>query len=59
MLGSLKRRAKIMVDALNKLEGISCQPTEGLLPVCRFANRSQTSGMMFLRQQYLLQIIQK
>lgn len=29
VLGSLKRRAVIMVDALNKLEGISCQPTEG------------------------------
>lgn len=38
VLGSLKRRAKIMVDALNKLEGISCQPTEGAppawLPAC-------------------------
>jgi alanine transaminase len=33
VLGSLKRRAKIMVDALNKLEGISCQPTEGALYV--------------------------
>lgn len=31
VLGSLKRRAKIMVDTLNKLEGISCQPTEGAL----------------------------
>lgn len=29
VLGSLKRRAQIMVDTLNKLDGISCQPTEG------------------------------
>ena len=34
VLGSLKRRAVIMVDALNKLDGISCQPTEGARPAC-------------------------
>ena len=36
VLGSLKRRAKIMVDALNKLEGISCQPTEGVPPAVTY-----------------------
>lgn len=28
-LESLKRRAVIMVDGLNKLEGVTCAPTEG------------------------------
>ena len=29
ILGSLKRRAEIMADTLNKLEGVTCVPTEG------------------------------
>lgn len=29
ILGSLKRRAEIMTDALNKLEGVTCVPTQG------------------------------
>jgi alanine transaminase len=32
-LDSLKRRAVIMVDALNKLDGVTCAPTEGALYV--------------------------
>mmetsp|Transcript_8861 Transcript_8861/g.26592 ORF Transcript_8861/g.26592 Transcript_8861/m.26592 type:complete len:491 (-) Transcript_8861:2795-4267(-) len=31
ILGSLKRRAEIMTDALNKLEGVTCVPTQGAL----------------------------
>lgn len=29
ILSSLKRRAQIMADCLNKLEGVTCVPTEG------------------------------
>ncbi|CAG9465267.1 unnamed protein product [Pedinophyceae sp. YPF-701] len=30
-LGSLARRAKLVADGLNKLEGVSCQPVDGAL----------------------------
>ena len=33
ILESLKRRARIMVDALSKLEGVTCNDTEGALYV--------------------------
>lgn len=29
LLNSLKRRARLMTDAFNALEGVSCQETEG------------------------------
>jgi hypothetical protein len=48
VLGSLKRRAKIMVDALNKLEGISCQPTEGAPPARPAASMPEMSVMVFV-----------
>ena len=31
LLGSLKKRAKWLEDALNKMEGVSCNPAEGAL----------------------------
>ena len=31
ILGSLKRRAELLVGALNKLEGVSCNAAEGAL----------------------------
>jgi hypothetical protein len=49
VLGSLKRRAKIMVDALNKLEGISCQPTEGAPPAVAYFCRVSCSSVSLLQ----------
>ena len=31
ILGSLRRRAELLVSALNKLEGVSCNAAEGAL----------------------------
>ena len=31
ILNSLQRRAILLVDALNKLEGVTCQPSQGAL----------------------------
>lgn len=33
ILESLKRRAKLLVDVLNKLEGVTCNPAEGAMYV--------------------------
>ena len=42
LLNSLKRRARLMTDAFNSLEGVTCQETEGM-PALTYLNYSASN----------------